>query len=234
MSATLEHTAILPVTFDLYRDIHKGIRAELFAVTAEAGHLDPASHAARATLADKVRTVRDTLISHAEHEDSAIAPAITAHLPHVAERVEVEHASLERRLDQLRTLADLVVDADRRDQRAGVHQLYLDLASFTSAYLAHQDLEERIIMPALEAAIGVDAVVTIHMAIIGSIPPPQMASSLAFMLPAMNLEDRCELLGGMREAAPPEVFAGVWGLAKSSLSKGDALALGGRLGITAD
>ena len=39
-----------------------------------------------------------------------------------------------------------------------VHRLYLELASFTSDYLAHQDVEERVVMPALEAAVGVPEV----------------------------------------------------------------------------
>ena len=36
-----------------------------------------------------------------------------------------------------------------------------------------------------------------------------MAKSLALMLPAMNIDDRTELLGGMQQGAPAEVFAGV-------------------------
>ena len=58
-----------------------------------------------------------------------------------------------------------------------------------------------------------------------------MAESLAFMLPAMNLDDRTELLGGMRMAAPPEAFAGVVDLARSVLTPTDFQALAGRLGV---
>jgi hypothetical protein len=47
----------------------------------------------------------------------------------------------------------------------------------------------------------------------------------------MNIDDRAELLGGMRAGAPPEVFAGVWALAGSVLTPGDHAALGARLGI---
>ena len=71
----------------------------------------------------------------------------------------------------------------------------------------------------------------IHQAIIASIPPETMATSLAFMLPAMNIDDRAELLGGMQAGAPPEVFAGVWGLVGSVLTPADYQALGVRLGL---
>jgi hypothetical protein len=60
------------VVCDLYRDVHKGIRAELFAIVSEAGRLDPSNRAARSALADHVRTVSELLSSHAEHEDAAV------------------------------------------------------------------------------------------------------------------------------------------------------------------
>ena len=86
-------------------------------------------------------------------------------------------------------------------------------------------------MPALEQAVGVDAVIGMHMAIISSIPPEEMAQSLAFMLPSMNLDDRVELLGGMRMSAPPEAFAGVVGLARSVLHPTDYAAVAARLDL---
>jgi hypothetical protein len=86
-------------------------------------------------------------------------------------------------------------------------------------------------MPALESAIGVEGVLGLHQAIIASIPPEEMARSLAIMFPAMNVDDRCELLGGMQAGAPPEVFAGIWALAGSVLAEGDVRAVAGRLGL---
>ena len=88
------------------------------------------------------------------------------------------------------------------------------------------------VSPALEQAIGVDAVAGIHLQIVSSIPPDEMARSLAFMLPAMNLDDRAELLGGRRMAAPPEAFAAVTGLARSVLAPNDYAALADRLGLS--
>ena len=42
------------VAIDLYRDIHKAIRTELFAVTTSAGQTDPSDRAARVALAAHV------------------------------------------------------------------------------------------------------------------------------------------------------------------------------------
>ena len=56
-------------------------------------------------------------------------------------------------------MAAAAVEASVADQVGRMHRLYLELASFTSAYLEHQDVEERVVMPALEAAIGVESTV---------------------------------------------------------------------------
>lgn len=232
---TMTHPAptpqLVPVTLDLYRDIHKGIRAELFSLTLSAGRLDPADGRGREALVGEVDRVMDLLVAHAEHEDAAVQPVLEARLPSLAAQVAEEHASLEHRMVGLRGTASEAAAAGPDGRRLAVHQLYLDLASFTGSYLAHQDVEERVIMPALEAEVGVEAVVEVHHQILAGIPPEEMAASLAVMLPAMNIDDRAELLGGMRAEAPAEAFAGVWSLAGSVLAPGDHAALGARLGL---
>jgi hypothetical protein len=134
-------------------------------------------------------------------------------------------------MDDIAARVDRAATAPAAEQRARVHDAYRELAAFTSSYLEHQDFEERQVMPALERAIGVDEVLALDRAIVASIPPDEVASGLSVMLPAMNLDDRTEMLGGMRAGAPPEVFAGVWALAGSVLTPADHAALGTRLGI---
>jgi hypothetical protein len=220
-----------PITLDLYKDIHKGIRAELFAITAEAGSLDPSVGIGRAALATHVRDVVELLTGHAHHEDGAIQPVLESRLPDLAERIEVDHLTLEAHMDDLVAMADEAASSSATDPGTQVHRLYLALASFTSDYLRHQDVEERVVMPALEAAVGLEEVVTIHQAILADIPPEEMAKGLAVMIPAMNIDDRTGLLGGMRAGAPAEVFAGVWSLVGSVLDVAERQALARRLGI---
>jgi len=219
------------VTDDLYRDIHKGIRAELFGLVTEAGRLDPSIRTSRVALADRIGTTFELLVAHAEHEDVHVQPAIEIHLPDLAETIATDHVTLEARMDQLLEMAAAAAESSVADQAGRTHRLYLELASFTSAYLEHQDVEERLVMPALEAAIGVESTVAIHQAIVGNIPPEQMAQSLAVMLPAMNVDGRAALLGGIQAGAPAPVFEGVWGLAGSVLAPADRAAVAARLGL---
>jgi hypothetical protein len=219
------------VAVDPYRDIHKGIRAELFAVTGEAGRIDPSSVAARAALAGRVHGLVEVLEAHSAHEDVGIQPALDVHLPDLAARIRADHGAFAGRTAGLGSMAGEAAAAPRRTQAAAVHGLYLELAEFTGVYLAHQDLEERVVLPALERAVGPEAVLAMHTAIVSSIPPDEMARSLAFMLPAMNIDDRAGLLGGVQAGAPSQVFEGVWGLAASVLPAADVAALGDRLNI---
>ncbi len=191
------------VAVDLYRDIHKGIRAELFDITATAGNVDPSNRFDRAALAGHVIAVGNVLDSHAHHEDLAPrAGRCSSSHPTLAEQITHDHHVLEARFSAITELAQATVDATTVDQRRLTHLLYLELAGFTSAYLAHQSVEERVVMPALEKAIGVDAVLGLHMAIVSSIPPDEMARSLSFMLPAMNVDDRVEMLDGDADERP--------------------------------
>jgi hypothetical protein len=225
---TVEPTLTLP--FDTYRDVHKGLRAELFAVVGSAGNVDPGDRAGRAALVAHVDDVIDFLTDHAGQEDTHVLPVLEAHTPALFERISADHAHLDGRLARIKDRAASITDADPGEQRARVHNLYLDLASFTGAYLAHQEFEERIAMPALLEAIGVEGAVQMHHAIVSSIPPPVMAKGLAVMMPAMNLDDRAELLAGMQHDAPAEVFDAVWGLTQSVLTVADSRALATRLG----
>ena len=219
------------VAVDTYRDIHKGIRADLFALTGSAGRVDPGSAADVRAVAAHLDTTVDLLVTHAEHEDTHLVGVMADTLPDLNAKIQRDHAELESRLVDLQGWARVAVSAPEGAARDDMQRLYIELASFTSAYLAHQDLEERVVAPELHRVLGPEGVLAIHQAIIASIPPDEMATTLALMLPAMNNDDRTELLGGMQAGAPPEVFAGVWSLAGSVLESRDVGVLARRLGI---
>ena len=222
---------IQPVSFDLYRDIHKAVRVEMFGVVADAGRMDPSDPNARVDVAEKVQALVTLLRQHAEHEDGAINSALEQVDPGLVARIVADHAVIEAAMDTLLELSAAMVDASGDTARTATHELYLELAAFTSDYLAHQDVEERIVGPALDRALGFEGMLAVHDRIIGNIPPQELSSSLAVMFPAMNVDDRTELLGGMKASAPAEVFEGTWSLARSVLPPADTRVLAARLGI---
>jgi len=219
------------VAFDVYRDIHKGIRHELFAVTSEVGSADPHDGASLATTAERLRSLVKLLLSHAEHEEEFLQGLIEVHAPRLADAVVRDHEWLDAQMAQLEVLADRAVEGAGDDQRLVVHKLYLGLASFTADYLGHQAFEELEISPQLSIAMGPDELAAVNQVIVASIPPDEVELGLRLMLPAMNVDDRVELLGGMRAGAPPEVFAGVMGLAGQVLDDETYRATATRLGV---
>jgi hypothetical protein len=220
-----------PVLFDIYRDIHKGIRGELFALTTSAGRTDPSDDEARADLSRHIDSVVELLVGHAHHEDAAIMPALERFLPDLAERIATDHVALDGRIATIDDMSKSAVDASGDVRRFELHRVYLELSAFVSAYLAHIDLEERYVGPALQQAVGVEGVVGIHGAIIGSLTPEEMASTLPLMFTGMNVDDQTEMLGGMQAHAPAEVFNGVWGLFGSAVSNADRAVVAKRLAI---
>ena len=137
---------------DLYRDIHKGIRAELFTVTSTAGSIDPSDRCDHAALADHIASVAAVLESHAHHEDAVIDPVLERHLPQLANEINTDHERLETMFASITDLAGATIDAAAAEQRRLLQLLHLDLARFASAYLDHIDLEERAVMQRLPRA----------------------------------------------------------------------------------
>ena len=220
------------VSFDLYRDIHKAIRNELFAVTSAAGSIDPSDVLARRDHAARVRALADLLGHHAEHEDSNLDEIISAVAPHLQREISIAHGSLEAQVESIADLAELGISHD--DARAAAHALYLELAAFTAAYLHHQDFEERVVMRVLDAHFDISELLTLHEQILGSVAPDVLMRCIELMLPAINVVERAEMLAGMRASAPAEAFDAVWSLAGNVLTTREYLATASRLALAVD
>ena len=226
-----ENAALETVSVDMYRDIHKGIRHGLFSVTFEAGQVDPHDQAAVRRLADRWSDVVSVLVAHAEHEDEFVQPVIERFNPSYALDIAEAHPRLEAQMADLEVLADRAADACSEQARLLTHRLYLGLASFTAAYLQHQEFEEFEVMVMLSQQMTPEELRALDNAIVASIPPDMMAKSAALMLPAMNIVDQTELFEGARAGVPPEVFAGMLALAESILEPVRYRTLCDRLGV---
>jgi hypothetical protein len=216
--------------YDFYREIHKGIRYALFHTTMAVGRLDVAD----ADEVDRVlhahRDLHELLHLHHHHEDEFIQPLVVAHAGELAAVVDAQHGDVEDGLAQLVRLGDRLATVPASGRARAAHHLYLDLTRLTSAYLSHQLVEETEVMPALRAAVPADDLLALDLALRASVPPPVMADIVTFMLPAMNIAERVDMVGGMA-MAPPEVFAIFRAAARSALSADDWAQLAGRLGL---
>jgi hypothetical protein len=156
---------------------------------------------------------------------------IERYAPAQAEVIARDHPALEAQLAALEILAERATDTCPTESRLLVHRMYLGFASFTATYLQHQEFEEFQVMPVLSEHIPADELRALDNALVASIPPDDLAMSAAIMLPAMNVEDRVELLGGIQADAPPEAFAGILGLTQSVLDPAAYAEVTARLGV---
>ena len=171
------------------------------------------------------------LDEHAQHEDTFIGPMLQALEPKLASEIESQHTELDAMLDSVEAAFSGMERAAHGDALAAVNACYLTLASFLGAYVSHMSQEEDVVMPILQEAKTDEELLEISANLRGAIAPPRMAEFLTIMLPAMNLQERTQMLGGMKQFAPPEAFAGVCGLAESLLAAEDWSALRSNVGL---
>jgi hypothetical protein len=227
----VETAALETVTFDIYRNIHKGIRAGLFSVTQAAGTVDPHDAVAVGAVAGRWSEMVELLVAHAEHEDGFVQPVIERCNPAYAAEIAEAHPRLECQMAELEILADRAANSCPEQVRLLTHRLYLGLASFTAEYLRHQEFEEFEVMVMLSQHLTFEELLAVDNAIVASIEPDMMAKCAALMLPAMNIEDQVDLFEGARGGVPPEVFQGMLMLAEMALGQDRYATLTRRLDI---
>lgn len=207
------------VVFDLYRDVHKGIRHGLFAVTESAGRVDPFDGAATAALRSRIEALLHLLDVHAAHEDEFLDPVIGRHLPTLAAQLRREHERLDVLTAEIRRQLPALVAVDGADRRMAQHRLYLGLAEFTAEYLRHQATEEVEVLPALNRAAGVPELVEANSALVAAITPDDLAAYMSLIVEAASPLDLADLYGGMRAGAPADAFAGWLEIARRGLDE---------------
>ena len=215
-----------PGSVDLYREVHKGLRLALFELVRTAGALDPADRASCEAFAQLFADIDMMLQTHHTHEDGeSLGTLIRASAPAaVVEAVDTDHELTEQMLSELRALvADLSNGVDN------TRAIYDAVTTFVTSYLGHMEVEERQVMPALQAHASFDDLKAIEMGIRTSIPPPDMCVFMRYMLPAMNPDERTSMLGGMKMGAPPEIFQMFWETAEACLSSADVATVSARL-----
>lgn len=206
--------------FDIYREVHKGIRKALFDLAVRAGNTDFSSAEPLKRLRKQFSLTKNLLEIHAHCEDTYVEPLLQQCDAAVAARSAEAHAVLEATMGKLQGLLD-TFDINRADIAEQGQRLYLELTRFIGEYLQHVADEEQQLMPLLWERYDDPALLDVETTVRASLPPPVLANFLSFMIPAMNHHERAGLLNGMKQMAPPEVFNGVCQLSQNMLSAHD-------------
>ena len=214
--------------WDLYREIHKGLRLALFTTTVKAGSADPTNDAEVLALEDEWRDTALVLQRHHYHEDSFVDPLIDKHASHVRSNIDQDHATIEQGLNELDAQATELAESTAGERRTRLRRFYLDLSRFTAIYLDHMTYEEEVVMPELHAVLTEDELADVTAKIRGGVPPAEMCIFLRYMLPGMNMNERTNMLGGIYANAPADTFELFRHAARAALSPAEYGAVAAR------
>jgi hypothetical protein len=213
-------------TLDLYREVHKGLRRAMFGFCEAAGSLDPDDATARQAFVARFTELELMLTLHHGHEDNGPFGEIIGHLvPELVDELETAHLTA---VEGIAALRRAVTAYGTGGQNAD--ELYDQIVSFLSFYLGHMTFEEKTVMAALHTRSTFDELMAVEIGIRTTIAPPDMVVFMHSMLPAMNPQERTNMLGGMKVGAPAEIFDIFWSAAADSLTADQLAVVAGRIG----
>jgi hypothetical protein len=211
--------------FDLYGSIHKALRLRMSELMVATGRLDCADDAEVSTLCNELARFLDFCISHLEHENAFIHPALEARAVCSSRRIAEEHVDHERDIATLRRCLRALETAAPEERPALARSLYQTLALFMAHNLHHMYLEETDHNRTLWQHYSDAELASLHATLLTHVSPDNMAYAMRYMLPAMTPQERAATMAGVRAGAPAEAFAGLMSLAQDVLPPGAFAAL---------
>ncbi|MEU6082981.1 hemerythrin domain-containing protein [Streptomyces sp. NPDC047108] len=181
---------------DLYRNVHMGQRARLFALAVDVGSADVADPKAVSEVIDRCLAMTGELREHADHEDTFIHPLLRDRAPQAAAALDAEHLRLDAALAELDAHAGALPLTPAAERPDAQHRLYLALNELISAYLAHLHAEETVAMPALRNSCGEDELRAAFRGFLASRTSEERALDMQRMLFALPPSVREEIAPG--------------------------------------
>lgn len=207
------HTA----RYDIYAVIHKGLRAFMSQTLTRVGRADWDEAEDRQVVLGQVRDLLHACAAHLEHEDAFLHPAMDARRPGSSAQTGSDHRGHERHIEDLERLARQLRECDNGARQAAGDTLYRALAAFVAENFEHMEVEERHNNAVLWSAYSDTELFALEQRLVAAVKPETMQMLLPWMLPYASPAQRLELLGGMRQGMPGEVFNGVLNMLRDLL-----------------
>jgi hypothetical protein len=190
--------------------------------------------AQRDAILSDLRVLLDVCTHHIKHENTFIHPALEERAKEASLRTAREHEEHSRELAELQGMIAELEKAGEQARPLLAHRLYLAFSRFVAENLSHMAEEEQVVLDKLHSHFSDEELMALEGRILSGIAPDLMMTFMKMMIPAMNREERVLLLGGMKQAAPPEAFNAVMQVAaRPNLSDADWQDLSQRLGSAA-
>ena len=207
--------------FDIYRLIHKGLRAYLTDTLLAIGRMDCSASADLHAGLTQLHGLLDFCESHQQHEYEVSHPAMERCQPGSAADMSEHHQQHVDMIAELRGAAQQLRASAAAERELLSAQLYRKLALFVADNLAHMHEEETRNNGVLWNCYSDAEIQEIHDAIVSSLPPQENAVAMEWMLAALNHQERHALLSGMRREAPLPVFESTLAIARQNLPQSE-------------
>ncbi len=194
-----------------------GIRFIHAAIMVEAAHLDELAAAARTEqqvmeFHERLRFYENLLTIHTNGEEHHVFPLLEGKLPRSVQTYLFDHREEEEIIRRLERLAT---------PRGGKGPSQPDLAEAARDLRTHLSLhvrkENELIVPLLGELLSIPDQRTLAGALMGEVPKEMYPALLPWLLQRLTEEERVGYLQMVRAGVPPQVFASMAPLVRSSL-----------------
>lgn len=188
---------------DIYRWIHKALRARMCRVLVQAGSLDVADATALHATLDAVDGLLAQCRAHLQHENEFVHAAMEAVQAGSSANAGDDHADHDAHIAALAAASAALRREPTAD--AALH-LYQALALFVSENLAHMHMEETEHNAVLWRHCSDAQLQAIEQRIHASLPPAEMMDTLPWLSTGLNASERAQLMLGLQQGMPAPVF----------------------------
>ncbi|RSK28171.1 hypothetical protein EJF36_15480 [Bacillus sp. HMF5848] len=205
----------------LFTPVHKGLRHALAHATMIASSLDYEKDADLKQFLLKWDEIVELLHFHAVNEDSHVQLPLEKFQPILAQKLEAEHELAEDMLEDVVQVSLSLSDADKNSRKELGIRFVKTLNRFVAMYLTHLETEESEVMPALRETLTLEELQQLSANMRSAVPSNLMMKYLHYMLPAMNIHERVQMLTAIQQNTAEEAFNTILTIAANTLSADD-------------
>ena len=218
--------------FNIFNQIHKGLRAMLYNMALTIQHTDfSIEEEGKATLR-KLKQVLELYAEHGQHEDSIVFPSVQEAAPTAITALEAEHEKDEQLVNDLLMQIRAYKNADAAEKASIGYAIHLAFQEFVAFNLEHMNKEERTINPLLWEQYTDDQIVGIQRNILRQVSQESNMYYTRWMLKGLNDSELSTWFQKVKATAPTEVWNGLWLLSIDELGYERTTALAPRPVLT--
>ena len=192
--------------YNVFNNIHKGLRGMLFTTQLQIQQTDFAS-AEALTVVNELENVLHYFDEHADHEDRFILANILEQEPQIAKELENDHVIDHNLSEQLRGhIAIWKAAATNSEKENAGRQLFYSFNEFIAFNLYHMNKEENQLLLLLWKHFTDEQIHGMEQQILASINPEVLMAESRWMMRSLSCSEIAGWLEGIRMGAPKPVY----------------------------